>query len=176
MKITLIILVNLALIFSCQARGPTPIAPQNPNAPERLPKDVTRKVLVIGGGLAGLSAAIELADRGYQVTIKEKMEHSVGGKLATKPVKVLNETFYVEHGFHAWFGTYYQFQDIRSRLEVNDNFVPWKAVNYVFRDYKPELIYSEGPYPLNLIGVIERSPNLHLTDGIMSSLSLRDLQ
>ena len=48
-----------------------------------------------------MSAALELADRGYQVTIKEKMEHSVGGKLATKPVEVFpNEIFYVEHGFH----------------------------------------------------------------------------
>jgi len=28
---------------------------------------VSRKVLVIGGGLAGLSAALELADRGYNV-------------------------------------------------------------------------------------------------------------
>ena len=50
--------------------------------------------------MAGLSAAIELADRGYDVTIKEKMENSVGGKLATKPVEALGQTFYVEHGFH----------------------------------------------------------------------------
>ena len=47
-----------------------------------------------------MSAALELADRGYEVTIKEKMEHSVGGKLATKPVEALGQTFYVEHGFH----------------------------------------------------------------------------
>lgn len=50
-----------------------------------------------------MSAALELADRGYEVTIKEKMEHSVGGKLATKPVEALGETFYVEHGFHGKF-------------------------------------------------------------------------
>jgi isorenieratene synthase len=54
----------------------------------------------LGAGLAGLSAAIELADRGYDVTIKEKMENSVGGKLSTKPVEALGQTFYVEHGFH----------------------------------------------------------------------------
>lgn len=50
-----------------------------------------------------MSAALELADRGYEVTIKEKMEHSVGGKLATKPVEALGQTFYVEHGFHGKF-------------------------------------------------------------------------
>jgi len=38
------------------------------------------------------------------VTIKEKMEHSVGGKLSTKPVEAFpGETFYVEHGFHGKF-------------------------------------------------------------------------
>ena len=50
--------------------------------------------------MAGLSAALELADRGYQVTIKEKEEY-LGGKLFSKPVEVFpNEIFQVEHGFH----------------------------------------------------------------------------
>ena len=39
----------------------------------------------------------------------------------------------------------------------------------------PELIYSEGAYPLNLIGVVMRSPNIKLTDAILSSLSLPDM-
>lgn len=60
-------------------------------------------------------------------------------------------------------------------MDINKNFNPWPAVNFVFKDYKPELIYSKGPYPLNLLGVVERSPNLSLMDGILSSLSLRDL-
>lgn len=122
-----------------------------------------------------MSAALELADRGYQVTIKEKMEHSVGGKLATKPVQALGETFYVEHGFHAWFGSYHQFFDIRTRLGVNDNFVSWPKVNYVFKNYKPEEIYSTGPYPLNLLGVVLRSPNLSILDAVESHDSLEDL-
>ena len=55
---------------------------------------------MIGGGLAGLSAALELADRGYYVTIKESSD-AIGGKLATKPVEIFpGETFYIEHGFH----------------------------------------------------------------------------
>lgn len=52
-----------------------------------------------GGGLAGLSAAIELADRGYSVTIKEK-EERIGGKLFTIPFQILGYNFSVEHGFH----------------------------------------------------------------------------
>ena len=60
-------------------------------------------------------------------------------------------------------------------MDINSNFVSWPAVNYVFRKYKPELIYSTGPYPFNLIGVVNRSPNLKFTDAIFSSLSLADL-
>jgi hypothetical protein len=36
-------------------------------------------------------------------------------------------------------------------------------------------LYSKGPYPLNLIGIIERSPNLKVTDAIESVLGLPDL-
>lgn len=59
--------------------------------------------LIKGAGLAGLSAALELAERGYSVTIKEKAAY-VGGKLFCKPVEIFpNETFYIEHGFHGNF-------------------------------------------------------------------------
>ena len=43
------------------------IQPKNPNDSPILPAGKTRRALVIGGGLAGLSAALELADRGYNV-------------------------------------------------------------------------------------------------------------
>jgi isorenieratene synthase len=55
--------------------------------------------LFVGGGLAGLSAALELSERGYMVTIKEKFE--IGGKLHSRPVEIFpNKTFQIEHGFH----------------------------------------------------------------------------
>ncbi|HEY9116511.1 MAG TPA: FAD-dependent oxidoreductase, partial [Roseivirga sp.] len=38
-----------------------------------------RKAIVIGSGFAGLSAAINLADKGFQVTIVEK-NNSIGGR------------------------------------------------------------------------------------------------
>jgi len=41
-------------------------------------KGVSRHVVVVGGGLAGLSASLEALDRGARVTILEK-EASVGG-------------------------------------------------------------------------------------------------
>ncbi len=49
--------------------------------------DITKKTLVIGGGVAGLSAAIDLAEQGYEVHLVEKSP-TIGGKMA-----MLDRTF-----------------------------------------------------------------------------------
>ena len=48
---------------------------------------VEKKVLVIGGGIAGIQAALDIADAGYKVILVEK-EASIGGHMAQ-----LSETF-----------------------------------------------------------------------------------
>jgi len=48
---------------------------------EELVVPVTRKALVIGGGVAGIQAALDLADTGYKVYLVEK-EPSIGGRMA----------------------------------------------------------------------------------------------
>lgn len=42
---------------------------------------ITKRALVIGGGIAGIQAALDIADAGHQVTIVER-ESSIGGKMA----------------------------------------------------------------------------------------------
>lgn len=42
---------------------------------------VTRKALILGGGVAGIQAALDLADTGYKVYLVEK-EPSIGGRMA----------------------------------------------------------------------------------------------
>jgi len=56
-----------------------------PLVPIRVP--VTRRALVIGGGVAGIQAALDIADAGYEVVLVER-EPSIGGKMAG-----LSETF-----------------------------------------------------------------------------------
>ncbi|MGE5647538.1 MAG: 4Fe-4S dicluster domain-containing protein [Acidobacteriota bacterium] len=53
--------------------------------PIRVP--VTRRALVIGGGVAGIQAALDIAEAGYEVALVER-EPSIGGKMAG-----LSETF-----------------------------------------------------------------------------------
>ena len=48
---------------------------------------VTKKALVIGGGIAGIQAALDIADAGHQVVLVER-EPSIGGHMAQ-----LSETF-----------------------------------------------------------------------------------
>jgi heterodisulfide reductase subunit A len=42
---------------------------------------VAKDVLVIGGGIAGIQASLDLADMGVQVRLVEKLP-SIGGKMA----------------------------------------------------------------------------------------------
>ncbi|MBI4876056.1 MAG: CoB--CoM heterodisulfide reductase iron-sulfur subunit A family protein, partial [Acidobacteria bacterium] len=56
-----------------------------PLEPIRVP--ITRRALVVGGGVAGIQAALDIADAGYEVILVER-EPSIGGKMAG-----LSETF-----------------------------------------------------------------------------------
>lgn len=42
---------------------------------------VTKKVMIVGGGIAGIEAALQIADAGYEVILVEKTE-SIGGHMA----------------------------------------------------------------------------------------------
>jgi heterodisulfide reductase subunit A len=48
---------------------------------ESLSTPITRRSLVIGGGLAGLQASLDIADAGYPVVLVERSDH-LGGKVA----------------------------------------------------------------------------------------------
>lgn len=50
-----------------------------PLEPEKLP--LTKRTMVIGGGVAGIQAALDLADNGYDVVLVEK-KPSIGGTMA----------------------------------------------------------------------------------------------
>ncbi|MDO8123683.1 MAG: hydrogenase iron-sulfur subunit [Candidatus Hermodarchaeota archaeon] len=61
------------------------VAAQSPTTTKTFP--VTQEVLVLGAGIAGIQAALDLADRGIKVHLVEK-EPTIGGHMA-----VLNKTY-----------------------------------------------------------------------------------
>ena len=90
-------------------------------------------VAVIGGGVAGLTAAHELAERGFRVTVYERK--ALGGKARSIPVPGTGtggrRDLPAEHGFRAEFGFYQNLPDMMRRTPfpgnphgVHDNMVP----------------------------------------------------
>ncbi len=69
------------------------------------------KVLVLGGGVAGLSAAQELGQRGFEVTIWEASD-AVGGRAKSRLV----ENLPAEHGFHFFPAFYRHLRDTLARI------------------------------------------------------------
>ena len=120
-----------------------------------------KTVAVVGGGLAGLACAYELCQRGFAVTLLEKSPQ-LGGKIASWPIQVGNETFMMEHGFHGFFPQYYNLKSVVKELEITENFVSLESYAVVFRDgkYKPEVFRpNHSAFPWNVVDLGIASPN-----------------
>ena len=84
-----------------------------------------KKVIILGGGIGGMSAAHELIERDYEVHIYEKQPKYVGGK--ARSVDVPNsateghEPLPGEHGFRFFPGFYKHITDTMRRTPFGDN-------------------------------------------------------
>lgn len=80
-------------------------------------------VVVIGGGLAGVTAAVALAERGASVTLIEKRSE-LGGRLAAWSESFpCGETYQMERGFHAFFRQYYNLRSLLRRIDPDLSFL-----------------------------------------------------
>ena len=100
--------------------APLRMRPRVVVAPDpRLPRTVPdgTEAVVVGGGIAGVSAAVVLAERGVAVTLLEAAP-TLGGRLGAWPHTLPDGTDQVvEHGFHAFFRHYYTWRAILRRID-----------------------------------------------------------
>jgi zeta-carotene desaturase len=75
------------------------------------------RVAIVGAGLAGLSAAIELVDAGHDVELYEARPF-VGGKVSSW---VDADGNHIEMGLHVFFGCYYHLFDLMKKVGAYEN-------------------------------------------------------
>ena len=123
-------------------------------------------VLVAGGGIAGIAAAVGLAERGVPVTLVEPHDQ-LGGRVRAWPVDHDGDRVTMSRGFHAFFRQYYNLRALIRRV-----------------DPALECLVPLADYPLVLAGGhadsfagVPRTPPLNLAAFVASSPSFtaRDL-
>ncbi|PNH06724.1 Zeta-carotene desaturase, chloroplastic/chromoplastic [Tetrabaena socialis] len=75
------------------------------------------RVAIVGGGLSGLSTAVELLDQGHEVDIYESRAW-IGGKVASFTDKDGN---HIEMGLHVFFGCYFNLFRLMAKCGVLEN-------------------------------------------------------
>lgn len=74
------------------------------------------RVAVVGGGIAGLSAATGLAERGVAVEVIER-EHYLGGRVGGWTERDGGVELAMNRGFHAFFRQYYNLRALLGRID-----------------------------------------------------------
>jgi len=91
-------------------------------------------VIIIGGGVAGLSAALHLAERGLKPVILEADEKFIGGRLAGgETVQIGDYSFRLEHGVHGIWSQYRNLQAMLARHTLRPVFVPAQEENWIYK-------------------------------------------
>ncbi|MGC5019954.1 FAD-dependent oxidoreductase [Micromonospora sp. DT47] len=129
----------------------------------RVPRPVA--AVVVGGGIAGMSAAVVLAERGADVTVLEAAP-TLGGRLGAWPEALADGTQLNEHGFHAFFRQYYNWRSILRRVDPRLGFLKPIHGYPILSEQWPSEEFGRLPPapPMNLLALLLRSPSLRLAD------------
>jgi isorenieratene synthase len=122
----------------------------NLNAPNtNLPKQLNsnKKVAVIGGGIAGISAASNLGERGFQVDLFEKSSY-LGGKVGSWQFESKGETLQVEHGFHAFFKQYFNLLEYMKKIGAHQYLIPIDDYLIFYPDHTKQSFKNMDTTPL----------------------------
>jgi squalene-associated FAD-dependent desaturase len=125
-----------------------------------------KKVIVIGGGFAGLTSAAYLAKNKFQVTLLEASP-KLGGR-AYSFLDKENNTI-IDNGQHILMGCYYETIKFLSLIKASNNFIFQKRleVNFVQEGFQILPLKSfPFPHPLNLIFGLMTFGAINLADRV----------
>lgn len=131
-----------------------------------------QKVIILGGGVAGMSAAHELIERGFDVTIFERKQKLPGGKARSVPVPDPDaphtNPLPGEHGFRFFPGFYKHIIDTMQRIPypgnakgVFDNLVPAPHVMMARMGQDPIVMLDSFPKSLSELKFMMGSLHQH---------------
>ncbi len=133
----------------------------------RLAPGQSLHVTVVGAGLAGMAAAVSLAERGATVTVREAGSVA-GGRLSSWPDQLSPAAgggpMQMERGFHAFFRQYYNARALLRRIDPSLSFLracddyPLYGPNGAFQSFAG----LPATPPLNLAALVRRTPTLNL--------------
>jgi isorenieratene synthase len=146
--------------------GMRPILASAPSGPRGAAAGRPR-VVVAGGGIAGVSAAVVLAERGVPVLICEAADR-LGGRLGAHPRTLPDGTVqWVDHGFHGFFRQYYNWRQILRRVSTGPAPLLHPLGSYpVISARWPDEEFDHLPPtpPLSILALTLRSPSLRLRE------------
>lgn len=138
----------------------------DPRSPRRL--DARREVIVVGGGIAGVAAAVVLAERGAAVTLLEAHRELGGRVSAWTDHHDDGEAFEMERGFHAFFRQYYNLRELLRRIDPTlARLTPVTDYPLLGPDGASESFAGLPKIPIvNLVSLIRRSSSMTMRDAL----------
>lgn len=131
-----------------------------------------RFAVIIGGGVAGLTAALHLAERGLEPLILEADERA-GGRLSGKDEINLNGwRFPSEHGVHGIWSSYVNFKHTLRRHGILPQLLPASEEQWIYRAHDivrrapigSTIRHSRLPAPLHYIQLFLLPQFLYMLD------------
>jgi Flavin containing amine oxidoreductase len=105
----------------------------------------TPRVTIAGGGLAGLTAALRLAERGYRVKLYEQ-KPMLGGNLGSRPgANGVNLDVY-PHMYLGWYHNFWRLLADAGRSDRSKLFRPCSRIIQLRRGQYPEFTALNHPY------------------------------
>lgn len=120
--------------------------------------------LILGGGFAGLSTAVQLADAGFRVTLLEKKAH-LGGRVYS--IQDRDSGDWIDNGQHALMGCYHETLDFMKRIGTSDavRFQNTLSVPYRGMDTDGDQLHCPNlPGPLHLLAGLRNMKSLSIGD------------